>query len=385
MQDKAAILVATEIVPDAELVRRLLSDEFDNICLSTDPARAVEDFERRSPAILLLAFNSLEKAERYYLGLYRLSARVHAIPHRTLILCNKKDLKRAYELCKKRYFDDYILFWPVPNDAFRLPMTVLHALRRMENDAGPTAGKFAAQAHRLSELEGLLEQHSTACDRHTEKAAGSVHHAKARVLAELDRLYAALTEGEPSKQAEVRDAAVLQQGLQHLRQEGIEKSFRAVDEALQPLRQWAEAFRSDLAPQLESARALRDLAMQVRPLVLVVDDDEFQHRLLAQLLVDENLELVFATSGSEAIGVLRQSKPDLILMDIKLPGDNGVEVTRRIKSVKRFADIPVIMITGKGAKNIVLDSMQAGAVAFIVKPFNKQTLIAKIQKVLTGH
>lgn len=384
MNSKAVILIASDVVSDAELVRKLLRDEFNNLAISTDPNMAVADFESHHPDVLILAFNSLEKAERYYLGLYRLSDNVHAIPHRTLILCNKDDLKRVYELCKREYFDDYILFWPIPNDALRLPMTVHHALRQITSEAAPTAGQLAAQARRLSELEGLLEHQSVTGGQRAEHASNSVRQAEVEVLAAIDKFYSSLTTGGVEAMVDVRDAAGLEKEFTRLKNAGIAKSFQSVDAAVRPVRQWADSLRSDLAPQLESTRALQKLASKVRPVVLVVEDDEYQHKLLAQILIDENLELVFVTNGAEALSVLRRRRPDLILMDINLPGDDGVEVTRRIKSVEKFADIPVVMITGKGAKTIVIDSLKAGAVDFIVKPFSKNTLATKVRKILAG-
>ena len=93
--------MATSIVGDAELVSRLVREEFDNVAVSTGPGRTVQDFEKVRPKVLVLAFNTLERAENYYLGLYRYrpSTLVHVLPHRTLILCNKDDLRRVYELC----------------------------------------------------------------------------------------------------------------------------------------------------------------------------------------------------------------------------------------------------------------------------------------------
>lgn len=109
------ILVASGVVADADLVRKLLRDEFDTVTTSTNLDRAVEDVETTRPQVLILAFNGLQDAEQYYLGLYRRSTLVHALPHRTVILCNKEDLRRVYGLCKKDYFDDYVLFWPMTN------------------------------------------------------------------------------------------------------------------------------------------------------------------------------------------------------------------------------------------------------------------------------
>ena len=380
----AVILVATDVVADAALVRKLLSDEFDNVILSTDPDRAVADFEQHRPDVLILAFNSLGKAERYYLGLYRLSRQVHALPHRTLILSNKDDMKRVYELCRKEYFDDYVLFWPVPHDALRLPMTVHHALRQIERDNAPSAGEIATQARRLAELEALLERHAENSSRYVDTAGRSLQQAQSGILAAIDDFYAGLAGGRHAALVDIKDHSGFQREVSHLRKEKIEKHLHAVDAAVQPMRQWAGRFKQELAPQLESARVLQALAGRVSPTVMVVDDDEFQHKLLAQMLDGANYELVCAATGAEALGMLRHRRPDLILMDINLPGNDGVDITRRIKAVDRFAAIPVIMITGHSEKDVVMESLKAGAIDFVVKPLERNVLVAKLQKLLNG-
>src|SRR3546814_9723575 len=72
----------------------------------------------------------------------------------------------------------------------------------------------------------------------------------------------------------------------------------------------------ELTPQLDVVRDLQALARHVRPLVLVVDDDKFQHRLLQQVFSDTNIELACVASGAEALASLRRRRPDLIMMEI---------------------------------------------------------------------
>lgn len=380
----ARVLVATEVLSDADLVRKLLADEFDNVSISTDPDRSVEDFERRKPEVLVLAFNTLEKAERYYLGLYRRGTTVHALPHRTVILCNKDDVRRVYELCKKEYFDDYILFWPMTHDAPRLLMAVHHALRQMAAGKALPAStaELAAQARRIAELEAQLERYSARGAQRVEEASHSLREAGQHIGAALDRFGRQIAHGDLRGLVEVKDRSGFEVEFERLKSQQIEPQLRAAVDAVAPVHQWASGMREALAPQIESARSLRSLADQFRPLVLLVDDDEFQHRLLAQVLDGMNLELILATSGSEALGVLRKRRPDLVFMDFELPDISGVEVTRRMKAVEQFAGIPVIMITGHSEKQIVVDSLRAGAADFVVKPFDKTTVIAKVQKLL---
>jgi hypothetical protein len=151
------ILIATDNTEDAKEVKDLLAENYQNIFISINPDTTVQDFESHQPDVLVLGFKTLEKAEGYYLGLYRLSSVVHTLPHRTLILCKKTEINQVYELCKKGYFDDYIQFWPIMYDVPRLAMSVHHAIRDLDNiKSNSSAVELATQARRLSELESLL-------------------------------------------------------------------------------------------------------------------------------------------------------------------------------------------------------------------------------------
>jgi hypothetical protein len=84
-QPSANILIASDSTTAATLVKKLLNDEFENLYTSTDPRKAANDFDLQRPDVLVLAFGSLDKSERYGLGLYRQSKEIHWQPHRTII------------------------------------------------------------------------------------------------------------------------------------------------------------------------------------------------------------------------------------------------------------------------------------------------------------
>ena len=121
---------------------------------------------------------------------------------------------------------------------------------------------------------------------------------------------------------------------------------------------------------------------RARPLVLLVEDDEFSHQLVAITLESQNVELVAESDGAAALGRIRSVQPDLILMDVNLPGRDGVELTQQLKADPALAGIPVVMLTGEARREILVRSMGAGAAAFIVKPFTPDALIAKLTKFL---
>lgn len=384
MSKAPRILIATDNVTDAGLVRKLLAEEFDDTRASTDPARAVADFEAYRPDILILAFNGLGKAERYYLGLYRLGTLVHALPHRTLILSNKDDLQRIYALCRQEYFDDYILFWPASFDAPRLRMAVHHIVRQMRSSGPdvPNAGDFARQARRVAELEGLIAAGLERGGTRLAAAGSSLRKAEKDIDDALDGFSLSLSEGENRHLVDVRDQAGLRRELEKLKSGQIHQRLAEIEGAIGPARHWFDEFNGEVAPALAAARALGTLARQVHPLVLLIEDDSFQQQLVAQILDAQPFELVVAGSGAEGLAVLRKRCPDLILMDYMLPDIDGIDATRRLKSVAQFAEIPVVMITGNSEKAVVINSLKAGAADFIVKPFDRDNLLLKIASLL---
>ena len=117
--------------------------------------------------------------------------------------------------------------------------------------------------------------------------------------------------------------------------------------------------------------------------IFVIDDDMFQHKIINHLLKDDKYNLVFISSGTEALTMLIKERPDLVLLDINMPGIDGLEVLQRIKQYRHLSGMPIIMISGMCEKKIVMQSMLHGAVDFVAKPFNRDLLLQKIRSVLT--
>jgi CheY-like chemotaxis protein len=377
-----SILIASDDATDAALVKSLLSGAFRDVFTSTEADQAVEDFESRLPQVLVLAFNELAKAERYCLSLYRLSSKIHTLAHRTVILCHKDELKQVSELCLKHSFDDYVLFWPLNHDAPRLRVSVHQALRELAalEDAGPSVAEFAAQARRLSELEALLDRQLALGERRVDVATHAIERAERDIGTALHGFSQRLSQGALPDVVEVRDAAGLDREMVRLKHDDIQPPFRVLAQSMQPVKRWVNELKRECAPHLESARTMGAMAEQVRPTVLVVDDDEFQHKMVARILETENCRLVFVASGAEALKILGTVQPDLILMDVQMPGMDGIETTRRLKAVPRLAKVPVVMITGQSAGTVVVDSLKAGAADFVVKPFEREKLISKVAR-----
>lgn len=308
----ATILIVTDITTDAKLVKDLLNPEFDHVFMSTNPDKLAGDFVRHRPNVLVLAFNTLEKSERHYLGLYRMCKVVHQYPHRTVILCNQDEMRRAYELCKNEYFDDYVLFWPMTHDTLRLHMSIHCALRELAalKANGPSAAEFAAQARHLSELEKTLDQQIVQGGLHIEMASRAMEQTEQKINTALDGFAQRLISGSLPGSGAVNNVDEIKNEVDRFKRDDIQRHFRAAAESDQPLKQWAHEFMQKCAPHLESARALNAMAERIRPTVLVVDDDEFQRKIIGKLLEAENYHLVFATDGVDALNVLRKTRPE---------------------------------------------------------------------------
>jgi twitching motility two-component system response regulator PilH len=114
--------------------------------------------------------------------------------------------------------------------------------------------------------------------------------------------------------------------------------------------------------------------------ILVVDDSKTELHFLHELLHKRGYSVRTAANGEEAMKKLADEKPDLILMDVVMPGQNGFQLTRSITRDPRFADVPVIMCTSKNQETDRVWGMRQGAKDYIVKPVKPDELIAKIRQ-----
>src|SRR5436189_1404451 len=115
--------------------------------------------------------------------------------------------------------------------------------------------------------------------------------------------------------------------------------------------------------------------------ILVVDDDAMSRRVLAQLLSAAGYNCRVCKDGSEALDAIQDRPPSVLLLDFDMPGPNGAEVLRRLRSVKdpTVAQIPAIMLTAHGSQQSEINCLQAGADDFVTKPVNTAVLRARIE------
>jgi len=118
-----------------------------------------------------------------------------------------------------------------------------------------------------------------------------------------------------------------------------------------------------------------------REKILVVDDEEDILELVRYNLTKEGFQVECALSGEEALAKLKELHADLILLDLMLPGMDGLEVCRRIKRSSATEKVPVIMLTAKGEDADIVTGLELGAEDYVTKPFSPRVLLARIKAV----
>jgi DNA-binding response OmpR family regulator len=116
--------------------------------------------------------------------------------------------------------------------------------------------------------------------------------------------------------------------------------------------------------------------------ILIAEDERDIRELITYTLQFAGYEVVSAGDGEEAVQLTLQEKPDLVLLDVRMPRMNGYEACKAIKADEKTKGIPVVFLSAKGQEAEIQAGMQAGAVEYMVKPFSPDQLTARVQVVL---
>ncbi len=121
------------------------------------------------------------------------------------------------------------------------------------------------------------------------------------------------------------------------------------------------------------------------PQILIVDDNIVNVKVASAALSEVTTNILSANSGERALAILNRVRPDLILMDVNMPGMDGYETVRRIKANPEAADIPVIFLTAQDDIRAKVEGFEAGGVDYVVKPFQHAEIIARVQTHVKVH
>ena len=124
---------------------------------------------------------------------------------------------------------------------------------------------------------------------------------------------------------------------------------------------------------------MADISKENDTTVLIIDDTEPNVRLLAHVLKREGYEVLAAFSGEDALKLVEKKKPEIILLDIMMPGMDGFEVCERLKKKEETRDIPVIFLSALSETDSKVKGFKAGGVDYITKPFQREEVLARIE------
>jgi two-component system, cell cycle response regulator len=116
-----------------------------------------------------------------------------------------------------------------------------------------------------------------------------------------------------------------------------------------------------------------------QPVILIVDDIQDNIKVLGNILKEENYKIAVANNGEQAISIAAAAHPDLILLDVMMPGIDGFETCNRLKNIPETKDIPIIFLTAKSETQDIIDGFKIGAIDYITKPFNSYELKARVK------
>ena len=119
--------------------------------------------------------------------------------------------------------------------------------------------------------------------------------------------------------------------------------------------------------------------------ILVIDDDEAISKIVRPILLSHGFSVLTANTGEDGLQIATAQKPDLILLDVILPGLKGREVCQKLKENPETKDIPIVFLTAKDSPEDVQAEIDVGAAAHLTKPVNAKTLIETVQNILEAQ
>jgi CheY-like chemotaxis protein len=133
---------------------------------------------------------------------------------------------------------------------------------------------------------------------------------------------------------------------------------------------------------MSAAASFPHLSRRLAPLVLVADDDEDILAMVTMRLQRCGFDVVSARDGAEALALIRQSRPDIAVLDVSMPGVTGIEVTEAVRDDPELAGIRVVLLTASASDAAVTRGLAAGADAYVTKPFSPQDLATCVEGLL---
>ena len=375
------VLVVTDSREELEKLLHLLTPEFGSILNSDTESLAVSLFKKYHPTLLVLAFEEVAKAEKFYLSLYNLDQEIYRAPHKTLLLCKGSESKQAYELCKAGILNDYVADRPL-FDPFRLRLSVSQALKNHDTEQNSFwlnqhIEKVSSGIHKFN---SFINNHIFSSKEQQDETVQSFHQYTEKLTSDLKLLEENLTSLALNENLFRDEKKQVIAQFDQFKKESIE----AGSETLKQTMQQAKELLGNLDEGYHSyqEKVGPDPADDSITEILLVDDDDIYREIVITMLKSDTMHVHAVADGRSALRHLMVARPDIILLDYLMPGLDGLAVLKEIKSNPATKKIPVIMLTGDSSREVVGGSVHGGAAKFLIKPSDRNTVLSKIKQVL---
>ena len=372
------ILIVSDSIDEIKDVQHLLAEDFGSLLKADSESEGLHLFKTRHPLLLILAFQDIEKAEHFYLSLYRHDNNMYETPHQTLLLCKNSESERAYQLCTGGTFDDFVADRPL-YEPYRLRLSVSQALKRrsQEQYAYLLNNQLEKITLGLHKFDHFIGGELTTGSKQNREAISRFHYFTKKLATDLEQLEEDLLKKTSESGLPNTNKKNLKNQFNQFRKNSLKKGSQRVIEQLDVSGSWLNGLNDGYKEYAETFPKKNNTAH-----VMLIDDDEFYRDTLIAMLEEEGVNIVGLADGKAAIDKLKHTKPDLILLDYQMPELNGIETLIQIKSNPETRSIPIIMLTGIHERSIVDQSIQAGAADYIVKPSDRETIMTKIHQTI---
>lgn len=336
-------------------------------------------FAENIPYIILLYFDSISEVKDFLLHLYRISDKVDILSHEFILLCTKDEAPEAARLVLDNIINDYFVYKPIydPNRFFILIHNAkdrqksrikLNQYKDLHNDS--------LELYR--NVEGLFNE-TVESGKDLQKSSKNDHERLAQNIKDkLTDFKEKMSTNEYEDAVEVVNQNKLNEYFSELKDVQINQEIeKHRDETSNVIGQVFEDIEKKFNQQLEGIEKQSSLKKD-QITILIVDDEPKNRKVLRLILEAEGYIIEEAEDGIQAVNSVAKRQPDLILMDIMMPGLNGFAASKIIRQNKLTENIPIIIVSAHPLKENVEGSKDLGINHFIVKPIQPDTLLEKV-------
>lgn len=374
------ILIIGESASEVDPLVVDLKKHFKHVQGSTSEEGAQAELAQHPPDVIVLAFKTLDQAQPYC---KTFGGPEHAAsPQRSVLLCKEEEAAAAFEMCKRRYFDDYVI-WPSPHDRSRLNMSVWLACRAamVLREHAQTDAQLVRHAEHLGELDRKVSHELAIGEQQAAAAQESMLELEQKIAKANDEFSERLAQAGGTKSVDVPSSETLARDLALFKDQQLDLARAAREQGVAPMSDWAQQLRAKVEPSLGAAREFAAQARRERPTLLLVEDDDTTRGLLAPAFRSLGYDLVVVCDGKQALGQLSRIRPEAIFMDLVSKGSDAITLTRQLKALPDYSQIPIVIMSGDSRREMLMRSIQAGASDFIAKPFTSDVLRSKLDRI----